>query len=111
MARSTGSLATRDLSTEPFKESGWRPTCIEDLARATSTIPSCQNGHSVNLGDLICPNCGVDLNTTGTLTAQLHLGGEPQEQGASIIIDGWRLGRQLSSSSNMTGKIYSGSCY
>jgi primosomal replication protein N'' len=90
-----------DLSTEPFKESGWRPTSIEDPARPTSTLPFCQNGHSVNFGDLICPNCGADLNRTAPLTPELHLSGEPQEQGAPIIIDGWRLGRQLTSSSNI----------
>ena len=50
---------------------------------------TCRNGHAVHEGDLLCPVCGADV------------GGEmPPPVAADVtVIDGWELGRRLTSTS------------
>ncbi len=50
---------------------------------------TCRNGHAVHQGDLLCPVCGADV------------GGElpPPVAADATVIDGWELGRRLTSTS------------
>lgn len=50
-----------DLSGLPIRPEGWRPQAASPAAQAAPT-PTCPNGHPVDAGDLMCPECGADLD-------------------------------------------------
>lgn len=50
-----------DLSGLPIRPEGWRPQAASPAAPAAPT-PTCPNGHPVDAGDLMCPECGADLD-------------------------------------------------
>lgn len=51
-----------DLSGEPFRVPGGQTSLTENPPLAATPVSiACPNGHAVNLGDLICPVCRVDV--------------------------------------------------
>ncbi|MCP4069682.1 MAG: DUF4011 domain-containing protein [Phycisphaeraceae bacterium] len=48
-----------ELSDLPLRPAGWTPAAQEAAARPAST-PTCTNGHALELGDLMCGECGAD---------------------------------------------------
>ena len=75
-----------DLNGLPLKAEGWRPA-PPVIAAAPADGPTCQNGHAMSVGDLLCPVCGADL-AEEALTSD----GSPAEV---TEIAGWRLERAL----------------
>ena len=82
-----GLVCNWDLSAEPIRPEGWRPTELTAATPSTSAGPrQCLNGHEVDEGDLICLVCGTDLVENEQMPAA-RSGGTLEER----RIDGWRI--------------------
>jgi len=82
-----------DLTGEPIRPDGWRPAPPPQTAQPSSS-PRCPNGHDVSPGDLICAVCGASVEEAeGTP--------ETPPAAAVTVVDGWRLERQLTSTSRV----------
>ena len=55
-----------------------------------AAVPACPNGHPADVGDLLCPTCGADIDD------QPAQASAPEPEGATVI-DGWLLGERLPS--------------
>lgn len=89
-----------DLSGVPVRPEGWRPQTASPPP--PPSIARCANGHEVAPGDLLCPECGADVEIS-------PLSGAPSPESPvpceidnipveATIIDGWRLEGQLARS-------------
>lgn len=80
-----------NLASQPFRPRGsGAPAAPAPPAPASL---QCPNGHTVDAGDLLCPACGALVDDAS-----------PREESAggdATVIDGWELGRRLSSSSRV----------
>lgn len=102
-----GSPCEWNLSGEPLREAGWRPTADIVVQDERASGPTCPNGHPVSPGDLMCGECFVDLEAAAeheTPDAGREVGGGAAAGissvlGAGSIIGGWRVDRALPSSS------------
>jgi len=84
-----------DLSGVPVRPEGWRPPQRPLPPPAPSTA-RCANGHEVAPGDLLCPQCGADIELPLPIhTPRSELEGAPVPYVEATVIDGWRLERQL----------------
>ena len=91
-----------DLAGEPIHPEGLRPQAIttqETIARVSpapdnATVLLCENGHSMDLGDLMCHECGGELAQSVPF-ASVPDSGE-SEAVTETLIDGWRLVREIS---------------
>ena len=89
-----------DLSGVPVRPEGWRPQTAS--APPPPSIARCANGHEVAPGDLLCPECGADVELpppAGAPSPEAPIPGDantvPVE---ATVIDGWRLERRLATS-------------
>lgn len=91
-----------ELSQESLRPAGWRPAPA--AAPILAPLELCPNGHSVEPGDLLCGQCGVDLD--GLEGAPLRTAGGA-EQGAETgdammpSIPGWRIEHGIQSDSQV----------
>lgn len=53
-----------DVSSLPMRPEGWRPEQAVAPAPARLAGARCLNGHTLEPGDLICPECGADADET-----------------------------------------------
>lgn len=101
-----------DLSSEAIQPEGWRPQPVvtqATLAQIASeaalvlSAPACENGHAMDAGDLMCHVCGAALATEPAQAPAPHSVQETDEAQptSETLIDGWRLLRQISSSSSV----------
>src|SRR5262249_50655807 len=95
-----------DLSQEPVRPSGWRPSAPTPLGPADSPPTSriCPNGHEAAPGDLICGICGTDLEAAQTSPPAdegTNVGEGPGTESGpnATMIAGWRLEQRLTSTS------------
>ncbi|PTM39383.1 uncharacterized protein DUF4011 [Bosea sp. 124] len=87
-----------DLSGQPVRPEGWRPGAAPIPATPARTYV-CENGHAVDAGDLICPECGGDVglaapSPTAILVASEGAGGlagSDAVDDAPLPPDGWRI--------------------
>jgi primosomal replication protein N'' len=79
------------LSDEPIREEGWRPEEKVTEVEAAPSGAACPNGHPVEPGDLMCGQCGADIESDAP----------PADAPSATVIGGWRLDRRLESSSSV----------
>jgi hypothetical protein len=89
-----------NLAEAPIRPSGWRPTPVVTAQHEPPAALVCVNGHPMEAGDLICPQCGADLAPSPEAATAPTAGAldTPGTLGASgeTVIDGWRVLRQIS---------------
>ncbi len=92
-----------DLSGEPFRVPGGQTSLTENPPLAATPVSiACPNGHAVNLGDLICPVCRVDVQEVSERGPELLTGSDTHPHpSTSMTVAGWRLVRPLRPSSNV----------
>lgn len=93
-----GAACGWDLSGLQVRPVGWRPGPVPIVAsRAPARV--CENGHAVDAGDLICPECGADIGVAeappvGTLgaagSADGSSGPDPIHD-VALAPEGWRI--------------------
>src|SRR5687768_4946784 len=83
-----------DLTALPKRPPGSRPTPAPAALENQSAMQQCPNGHPLGVGDLLCAVCGADINEPSASP----LVTEAEE---ITTIDGWRLGRRLTSDSKV----------
>jgi hypothetical protein len=104
------------ISQEPIRPSGWRPaTTPSDPSEPAQYV--CPNGHPITAGDLICPECHVDIPALGDT---IERGGfsepdpppyePPPEIETPDTIDGWRLDRRLSTPGRVRERFVATRC-
>ena len=91
-----GLICNWDLSAEPIRPAGWRPTELSAPAAepTKTTSRQCLNGHAVEDDDLICLVCGADVAeepATPTLA--------PEALAAEHRVEGWRILESMTSTS------------
>ena len=78
---------------------GWRPATVvpaeQGDAQAEPTTSVCINGHSLELGDLICSTCGADA--AGPEQSPPPFEGTQPGENSETVIAGWRVLRMASS--------------
>lgn len=91
------------ISQEPIRPSGWRPAIAPSAPPPEPAQSVCPNGHPITAGDLICPECHVDIPAPGDTTPPGELSEPdpppyvpPPEIETPDTIDGWHLNRRLS---------------
>jgi primosomal replication protein N'' len=89
-----------DLSGLTIRPEGWRPEAAKPPAQA-APAQSCPNGHPVDPGDLMCPECGADLDVGAGAPSASELSGSDESSqtgevaGLPSAPDGWRIVRRL----------------
>ncbi|MBA4222514.1 MAG: histidine kinase [Methylobacterium sp.] len=89
-----------DLSGLPIRPEGWRPEAAKPPAQDVPA-PTCPNGHPVDPGDLMCPECGADLDVGVDVPSASELAGSAEDSQADDVAghpsapDGWRIMRRL----------------
>lgn len=112
-----GSPCGWDLSSEPIRETGWRPQPVitaQDIQKTSGSTTQeqgahCVNGHPLDEGDFICMVCGADLaesplsdpqtqEPSGAAMPAFSASGEinAPETTDETVIDGWRILETLS---------------
>ena len=105
------------LSDLPALPEGWRPEApaAEAGDEQPAIGPRCPNGHSVGAGDLLCTECGADIDvvvsgdadqapaTGGNLHAETDAATEPLPDTAAeiTVIAGWRTVAHLATTSSV----------
>jgi hypothetical protein len=85
-----------DLTTLPMRPEGWRPTPTPAAPPTPQAQPGCPNGHPVEVGDLLCPTCGADVDEQSAPAPA------PAGQSEEVtLIEGWRLEERLLSNSRV----------
>ena len=82
-----------DLSGVPIRLEGWRPVSSPPPAPPSARF-RCANGHDVAPGDLLCLECGADIEP-GASSPDHPPGDAPDIPTSATVIDDWRLERQL----------------
>lgn len=99
-----------DLTDVPLRPVGWRPAPVTTPTPTPVLAPSqlrCMNGHSYEPGDLLCPTCGVDLETVDDAPAEA--GSPPPAEpisAAPTVVGTWRLERRLQSASQVRERYF-----
>ena len=57
-----------NLSSLPLRPEGWRPNATVVPPAPLPEVIQCLNGHALEPGDLICPECGADAETSTLVT-------------------------------------------
>ncbi len=111
-----GSIADQpcnwDLSSETIHPVGWRPQLVITQATLAPVVSEaaqvlagslCENGHTMDAGDLMCHECGAALSIAPReAAAQAPADNSVEVQPASeTLIDGWHLLRQISSTDSV----------
>lgn len=87
-----------DLSGEPIRAAGWQPPqIVETLAPPSPEARVCPNGHPVNDGDVMCFECGAELQNDAPSDAPTleDVTDLIEEVTTPTVIDGWQLERDL----------------
>ncbi len=101
-----GAICDWPLSTIPIRPAGWRPEPAAETGPARqATATSCVNGHAVDAGDLMCPECGGDI--ASALEQVLAADGPPASVEPEVavametLVAGWPLLRRLPTTSEV----------
>ena len=90
-----------DLSGVPVRPEGWRPRTTTSPA-PSAPAQTCPNGHPVGPGDLMCPECGADVEVAAgapagpSASSGLETPSEATVPDASFSPERWRIVRRLS---------------
>lgn len=97
-----GEACNWDLTQVAVHPEGWRPSVAVPAVTA-ARAHTCPNGHAVSAGDLLCPECGADIASSGaTAEASAACTTEPPQVAATAtIIDGWIVERRLAGASSV----------
>ena len=93
-----GAVCNWDLTSLPMRPEGWRPAPAPAAPTAPQAQPACPNGHLVEVGDLLCPICGEDLDDRSAPTPAPAPAAQREEV---TLVEGWRLEEKLPSSSRV----------
>ncbi|WP_239435329.1 AAA domain-containing protein [Sphingomonas sp. ACRSK] len=110
-----GSPCDWPLSSQPLRPKGWRPEQPGSAAPVAPSAQVCVNGHAVGPGDIMCAECGGDVaasfdpaapgvSAEGSDADAAHPepGAGPATEGVTeTIVAGWRLIRQLPTTSQV----------
>lgn len=98
------------LSGVPIRPEGWTPTPEAVAPVQQSSTLCCMNGHDVEPGDLMCPECGADIAPGANLADNAIAGVQPkrparppeeQSAAAETRIGEWSLLRRLPTTSSV----------
>lgn len=106
-----GAICSWPLSSLPLRQPGWQP---QPAPPPTAAKPSCVNGHPVEIGDLICSECGADIADQEVGERSAAQVGPPVSDAqaddptslgdqdlAETVIAGWRLLHRLPETSHV----------
>ncbi len=101
-----GRLCDWPLSSVAIRPDGWRPPSVEAPAPVRPDVQRCVNGHQVDVGDLICADCGGDVVDVVRTVEDDSEGAPsaPTEVDAPVevtIVAGWRLLNRLPTTSSV----------
>ena len=90
-----------DLSQLPVRPSGWRPRIVE--AAASEPVTACPNGHPVEAGDLLCSDCGVEVDAGGVAQIDAPQAAAPPSAAdeSATVVSGWVLAERLPTTSHI----------
>ena len=100
------------LSGVALRQSGWRPEAAPPAPTTVPAGPRCTNGHILERGDLLCPDCGADLVEDGdpaplrepaAASPAEPVPGTSEESSAiaPTVIGDWTLVRRLASTGHV----------
>ena len=105
------------LAGEPLRPDGWRPATIAAAEPTPSPALTCVNGHPMDVGDLLCSECGGDLaegapalpvaaaDATGAVAEASAPATETvpdlDASASETVVDGWRTLRRLPDTSSI----------